>query len=228
MTRAAVARRFLRAHRGGTLATLSCALAGHPYASAVNYVSDPRGHPLLLLSSLAEHTRNLLADPRVSLLVAEDAVDLQAARRLTLMGMAEAAPASQGARYLRHLPESGDYFRLGDFSLYSIRPLRLRLIGGFGDIRWIRGEDYSASPGELGETEDEALALWNRLHAGVLRAACAGRETAAGRIELIGLDCDGVDIRADGRILRFDFGHPVSTLDGALNALAQLAGASPA
>ncbi|HEX6829458.1 MAG TPA: pyridoxamine 5'-phosphate oxidase family protein [Burkholderiales bacterium] len=227
MTAGAAARRFLRARYSGTLATLSSRLAGHPYASAVNYVSDPRGRPLLLLSALAEHTRNLLADARVSLLVAENALDVQAARRLTLVGTAESAPAALVARYLRHLPEAADYFRLGDFSLYAIRPLRLRLIGGFGDIRWIEGEDYCADPGELAEAESDTLVLWNHLHAGLLRAVCATGNPVT-KVEIIGLDCDGGDIRADDRILRFDFGQTVSTPGAALDALAHLAGAAPA
>lgn len=225
MTPGAAARRFLRARRAGTLATLSARLAGHPYASAVNYASDCRGHPLLLLSGLAEHTRNLRADPRVSLLVAEDAADMQAAKRLTLLGTAEAAPAGSRDRYLRLLPEAADYLRLGDFSLFSIRPLRLRLIGGPGDIRWIAAEDYSAAPGELAAAESDALDLWNRLHAGLLRAVCATRGPAPARVEVIALDCDGVDIRGDGHVRRFDFPRPVFTVRDALDALADLAGA---
>lgn len=222
MTRAAIARRFLRARYGGAFGTLSSTLSGHPHVSAVNYVSDARGHPLLLLSALAEHTRNLLRDPRVSLLVTEDAADLQAGRRLTLLGTAEPAPPFRGARYLRHLPEAADYSRLGDFSLYAIRPLRLRLISGFGDIHWIEGESYSADPGEFEESEDGILALWNRENADLLRALCAGRK--AGAVEFAGLDCDGVDVRADGRLLRFDFVQPVFNAGDALAALARLAG----
>lgn len=222
MTPAAIARRFLRARYGGALGTLSATLSGHPHVSAVNYVSDGRGHPLLLLSALAEHTRNLLRDPRVSLLVAEDAADLQGARRLTLLGTAEPAPPSCGPRYLRHLPAAADYFRLGDFSLYAIRPLRLRLISGFGDIRWIEGGSYSADPGELEESEDGILALWNREYADLLQGLCAGRD--AGALEFTGLDCDGVDVRADGRLLRFDFGQPVFNAGDALAAVARLAG----
>lgn len=228
MSAAAAARRFLRAHRHGALATLSRSLPGHPYASAVNYVSDARGHPLLLLSGLAEHTRNLLAEPRVSLLVAEEAGDLQAGMRLTVLGTAEPAPASLGARYLRHLPESAGYFRLGDFSLYSIRPLRLRLIGGFGDIRWIRDEDYSAVPWEPGEAEDGMLAEWTRIHSDLLRALCHTHAPDAGQVELIGLDCDGADLRADGRILRVDFAQPVSCAAEAVATLRRLAGTESA
>jgi hypothetical protein len=194
----------------------------------VNYVADPRGHPLLLLSGLAEHTRNLRADPRVSLLVIEEAADLQAAPRLTLLGTAEPAPSSEGARYLRHLPGSEEYFRLGDFSLYEIRPLGVRFIGGFGDIRWIGGGSYSADPGDLAYMESDVLTLWNHDHAHLLRAACAARGAGGGNVEIIGLDCDGLDIRADGRLLRVDFAQPVSSADAALGALRQVAGVSPA
>lgn len=85
-----------------------------------------------------------------------------------------------------------------------------------------------ASPGSPRGAEGDTLTLWNQLHADLLRAVGATRGPAAGDIEIIGLGCDGVDIRSDRRILHLDFGQPVATAGAALDTLRLLAGASPA
>lgn len=226
MTPGAVARRFLRARRSGVLATLSERHGGHPYASTVNFVADAEGCPVMLLSALAEHTRNLRANPRVSLLVADpEAVDVQAAPRLTLLGNAEARPEAFRERYLRLFPQAASYAGLPDFAFYGIRPLRLRFIGGFGDIRWIEAATYAMAPGALAAREPEVLARWNGEYGEILRILCRrrlGRDTVA---EAVGLDGDGVDIQANGVILRFDFDAPAATEHEALAALTRLAAA---
>ena len=86
MTIAAQARRYLRAHRYGILSTLSQKLGGYPFGSLAPYVLDHAARPVILVSRLAEHTRNIDADPRVSLLVYESSGDPQAAARITLSG----------------------------------------------------------------------------------------------------------------------------------------------
>ena len=64
-----LARSLLRRSRQGALATLMAG-SGDPYCSLVNVASHPDGSPILLISRLAVHTRNLLGDPRVSLMLA--------------------------------------------------------------------------------------------------------------------------------------------------------------
>lgn len=219
MTPAAAARRFLRARRSGVLATLCQRHEGHPYASTVNFVPDADGCPVLLLSALAEHTRNLRADPRVSLLVADPAEDMQAAPRLTLLGNAEPRPEAFRERYLRLLPQAASYAGLPDFACYGIRPLRLRFIGGFGDIRWIEAAAYAMAPGELAVRETEILARWNGERSELLRTLCRRRLADDTAAEAVGLDCDGLDLRAGSANLRFDFDAAAATEQEALAAL---------
>src|SRR6185437_4001090 len=84
-----LARSLLRRRREGALATLMAG-SGDPYCSLVNVASHPDGSPILLVSQLAIHTRNMVADPRVSLMLDERAAgDPLEGARIMLMGKAE-------------------------------------------------------------------------------------------------------------------------------------------
>src|SRR5690606_22748373 len=115
------ARELLLKEYRGVLSTHSKAMPGFPFGSVVPYCLDAEGRPLILISRIAQHTHNLLADPHCSLLVGErDAEDIQAAGRLTLLAQArqlddEAAIEAAAARYYRYFPASRDYHRVHDF-----------------------------------------------------------------------------------------------------------------
>jgi hypothetical protein len=208
-TTALAARQLLRAHRYGALGTLSKKFDGHPFGSITPYLVDHDGSLLILISALAEHTKNIQHDPRVSLIThnQEDA-HIQTQGRLTVLGTAalESERELAGKRYLRYFPEAQTYYDMPDFQFYRIAPQALRYIGGFGDIHWIKAERYRVPPNTLA-TEEDAL----------LDRANAGRPAAQGLV--IGIDCDGYDLRLDERTVRRDF--PSVALDGA-QALALL------
>ena len=139
-------RELLFAERQGVLATLSARRDGWPFASVAPYALTQQAEPLLLFSDLAEHTRNVRADTRASLLVQDSAAlhDPQAGSRLTLLGRVEPLsatdlPAAQ-ARYLDRHPQSADYFAMADFRLYVLRVQEARFISGFGDMGWINAD----------------------------------------------------------------------------------------
>ena len=141
-------RELLVAERQGVLATLSARRGGWPFASVAPYALTAQAEPLLLFSDLAEHTRNVRADPRASLLVQDSAAlhDPQAGSRLTLLGTIEPlnpedVPPAQ-ARYLERHPQSADYFAMADFRLYVLHVKEARFIGGFGDMGWIDGARF--------------------------------------------------------------------------------------
>jgi heme iron utilization protein len=206
---ALAARQLLRAHRYGALSTLSKKFDGHPFGSITPYLTDHDGSLLILISALAEHTKNIMHDPRVSLIThnQEDA-HIQTQGRLTVVGSAALEPARElaGKRYLRYFPEAQTYYDMPDFQFYRIAPQALRYIGGFGDIHWIKTERYQVPASTLAAEEDALLLKLN-----------ASRDTASGQV--IGIDCDGYDVRLGERTVRFDFPAPV--LDGA-QALALL------
>ncbi len=131
-------RSLLESQQHGVLATLSARHAGWPFASVTPYALTEDGQPILLLSQLAEHTRNVLADPRASLFVQAPGEDPQAVARVTLLGRVEATDGDTlRALYLARHPEATDYFSMADFGLYVLRTETARFVGGFGDMGWI-------------------------------------------------------------------------------------------
>jgi putative heme iron utilization protein len=135
-------RQLLAAERHGMLATLSARRAGWPFASAVPYGVDASGEPVLVLSELAEHTRNLRADPRASLLVQDSAAaeDPQAGARVTLLGtLSVTGDADARQRYVERHPQADEYLAMGDFHVWRLNVTEARYVGGFGDMGWLEG-----------------------------------------------------------------------------------------
>jgi len=121
-------------------ASLGTLMGGAPYVSLVLVAFDADGSPLLLLSRLAQHTKNLLADPRVSLLF-DGTAGLEeplTGPRLTVLGAAAACPdAAAMDRYLIRHPSAAAYAGFSDFDLYRVSIDRGHLVAGFGQIRWV-------------------------------------------------------------------------------------------
>jgi heme oxygenase (biliverdin-IX-beta and delta-forming) len=215
------------------LSTLSLQHAGYPFGSLVPYVLDHRARPIILVSRLAEHTKNMRADPRTSLLAHNDVTDPQAGARLTLLGQAMPIDASSPAarRYRRFFPNSESLLDLGDFLFFALDPVSVRFIEGFGSIHWISAADYAPPENSLSDAEGEILEHANS-DARSLREYCSRSVLEAKDVTMIGLDCDGFDVslRDDTgyRLLRFRFERPVTDAAGARAALVALAGASRA
>lgn len=225
------ARRFLRKQHSGVLSTISKRVEGFPFGSVAPFILDHAGRPVILISTLAEHTKNIDADPRVSLIVQPYSPDMQVAGRVTLLGKAErlADKSELGPRYLHFHPQAADYFAMHDFSFYRIQPVRIRYIGGFGKIHWVEPDNYLLPPCPLAGQEAGILEHMNADHGENLRGYCRhvhGVETA--KAEMIGIDPDGFDVRMDGNVLRFDFDAPVNDAPGAREALVALAKAARA
>ena len=206
---ARAARQLLRAHRYGALSTLSKKFDGYPFGSITPYLVDHDGSLLILISTLAEHTKNIQHDPRVSLITHnQEDPHIQTQGRITVVGTASLVKEREqaGHRYLRYFPEAQTYFAMHDFSFYRIVPQALRYIGGFGDIHWVKAERYQPPANTLAAEEDALLDKINSV-----------RTAAQGWV--IGIDCDGYDLRLDERTFRHDF--PAPALDTA-QALALL------
>jgi len=130
-----------------TLATIALRPAGHPYASLVAVAADARGRPLLLLSKLAEHTKNLDASAKASILFADDAADDPlASGRVTVLGTMARVPddalEDAKARFLAAHPEASTYAAFADFAFFRLEPEELRYVAGFGKMSWIAAADY--------------------------------------------------------------------------------------
>ncbi len=127
-----VARQLMRTTRTVTLATLDP--SGHPYSTVTNLLVEADGTPVIYASSLAMHARNLLADPRVSLTLADMATDVLTTPRLSLVGRAVRVPTDQmdalKAVYTARFPKSKLYLALPDTILFRIAVEAVHLNGG--------------------------------------------------------------------------------------------------
>ncbi|WP_022722778.1 HugZ family protein [Rhodopseudomonas sp. B29] len=236
---ARLARTLLRRRREGALATLMSG-TGAPYCSLVNLASHPDGSPILLISRLAIHTRNILADPRVSLMLDErtEGDPLEGAR-IMLLGTAHQAGNDEVAlyrrRYLGAHPNAEGYIDFADFSLFRIESSAMHLVAGFGRIVDLAPANYLTDltgADSLIEAEASAIDHMNDDHRDTMQLY-ATRLLRADKAEwrCSGNDPDGLDLQADKHTLRLTFPERVATpaaLRDMLKRMADLARATPA
>ncbi len=142
---AAAVRELLRRERVAVLSTLSVRLGGAPLGAIAPYGLSPRGLPTLLLSPLAQHTRNVRADPRASLLVADSAAlarDPRRAPRAVVAGrvvpVAAAEEAAVREGYLGTHPDARELVGLG-FRFYQLEPVEVLYVGGLAQATFLPG-----------------------------------------------------------------------------------------
>ena len=135
-------RHLIRQEKFGVLSTLSLKHEGWPFGSTTPYAISADDAPIILVSSLAEHTKNMMHDPRVSLFIQDTTTTAnpQSIARATLLEMVEPANEAEDAtqRYLERFPEAAQNFQLGGFSLLKIVVKNVRYIGGFGEMFWVQ------------------------------------------------------------------------------------------
>ena len=213
---AKAAKKLLREGRSGALATLMPG-SGDPYCSLVNVATAADGAPLLLISRLAVHTRNILGDPRVSLMIDErkEGDPLQGAR-VMLMGTAAAtADPDVRRRYLDRQPEAEMFAGFADFAFYRITLKAAHLVAGFGRIVDLKPADVLTDLGgadALVSAEDEIVAHMNGDHADATRLY-ATRLLGAGEGEwrCVGCDPEGLELQLDRKALRLNFPQRVAS-----------------
>ncbi len=204
--------------------------AGWPYASLVTVACDWGGSPILLLSRLSDHTRNLEADGRASLLFEEASrrTNPQTGPRVTVMGrLTRTEDEPFAGRFLARHPAARRYAGFGDFHFYTMAVERARYVGGFARAVWLKGADVAAdgdAAAALAACEQRILEHMNRDHAEAIALyanVLLGRRGTAWK--MIGVDPDGVDLRLRGRFARLDFGAPVHDAESCRAELVRLA-----
>ncbi|MBU1237881.1 MAG: pyridoxamine 5'-phosphate oxidase family protein [Gammaproteobacteria bacterium] len=171
---------LLHACPDGALATHSVAVPGFPFATALPFATDQQHRPVFLISTLAEHTQNLAADSRASLLVRRLLPEGEMSRA-TLAGRVEPIKAEPPLveRYLRYQPEAERFLQFGDFGFFRLEPEKIRIVGGFGQAGWLEGHRLGVSP-RLTFSEERVVLESLLVPVGVA---------------LLGLDSLGVDLR---------------------------------
>jgi hypothetical protein len=232
-----LARSLLRRSRQGALATLMAG-SGDPYCSLVNVASHPDGSPILLISRLALHTKNILGDNRVSLMLDERAAaDPLEGARIMLAGRAEQATSDDEPvlrrRYLAAHPSAEAFVEFKDFAFFRIRPSGAHLVAGFGRIVDLKPEQFLTDLSDaaaLLEAEQDAVEHMNADHREAMNLYATrllGAEAADWRCT--GCDPDGIDMQAGNATLRLTFSRRIATpaaLRQTLKALAEQARAA--
>ncbi|MFZ1428436.1 MAG: DUF2470 domain-containing protein [Geminicoccaceae bacterium] len=224
-----IIRRLMRASTRVGLGTLAVG-SGAPYVSLAMVALDHDASPLLYLSDLADHTRNLAADARVSLLfdgTLDHAVPL-AGERATVQGRIErAADPRLLARYVARHPDAAAYAGFRDFNLYRVIVERAHLVAGFGRIHWVEGDAVllpAAGLGALPDQERDVLAHMNGDHADAVQLfATRLLSRSGGNWSMSGIDAEGCDLRQGSAVARLWFDQPVHDADGARAELVRLA-----
>ena len=217
------ARQLLLQESFGVLSTMSVDVPGYPFGSVTPYCVDRDCQPIVYISGIAQHTRNIIANPKVSLTIVEangESDDVQARGRLTLM--ADARPADRADteirdRYLRYFPSAVQYEGTHDFSFYRLNLVRARFIGGFGQIFWLTPEELCLRNPFSSQEESSIVRHMNRDHAAAL-ATMAGSDASA-LVTMTGIDAEGFDAIQSGRKRRFTFDRPVRSTEEARQML---------
>lgn len=219
--------------RAASVASLATQSGGQPFVSLVTPAFGADFTPLMLLSSLSEHTRQLRADPRCALLLSGSAesANPQTAPRLTLTGLASEVPASQvprlKARWLAKHPYAALYADFGDFSLWRLELGGALLVGGFARANRIKLLELlpdDAAAAAIAAAADDVIGHVNADHADAIAAIATG--LLGGPVadwRMAAVDVDGADLSAGEMVLRLAFTAPVTEPGGIRSELVRAA-----
>ncbi|MHA1536023.1 MAG: HugZ family pyridoxamine 5'-phosphate oxidase [Alphaproteobacteria bacterium] len=234
------ARNLIRERQKVALSTASSRFDGWPYGSLVMVANDYDASPILLISDLSEHAKNLADDPRASLLfdgTTRRGADPLDGPRVSLLGRARISQAPHlRARYLSRHPAAARFAGFGDFRIYRFEVERAYLVEGFGRTRWFEppallfGADAELA-GDLAQSEPGILAHMNENHADAI-ALYANRllGRGGGGWRMTGIDPEGLEIRRHGGLARLTFETPLASageVRAVLTGLANKARAAP-
>lgn len=226
---ATTARRLIREHYWGVLSTHSKKFPGYPFGSVVPVCPDYNGSPLILISTLAQHTQNIQQAAHVSLTLLDNPGNsVQTDARVTLLADAGPVPAEQieavAERYYRFFPDSRGYHTELDFLFYRLDVIAIRYIGGFGRIHWLAPDLLTANPFRP-EEERGILDHMNADHANALADYWrhAGLPLHESPVTMVAMDAESIVLRHDQRMQTLPLLQPVNSPADARQCLVAMA-----
>ncbi len=197
------------------LSTQSVAESGYPFGSVVPYCLDHQGRPMLLLSHLAQHTKNLIEDPRCALTVSEASDDVQQSERLTCV--AECAPVAANdvvshQRFFRYYPASRIYHEQLNFRLFLLTPRRFHYNGGFATARWL-GTERILRSSPFAEQEEKLIKQIEAINAARLQTLIDHPADEDEPVHIAGIDPRGLDLGLGPRLQRLAFPEAFESIE---------------
>jgi hypothetical protein len=197
----------------GLLSTHSVKFADYPFGSLLPICRDSRGNPLIMISHLAQHTRNLDSNPHCSLtLIQSTHADVLQWTRLTCLMDAEPTTSNNALeRYCRYYPDGRRYHKELNFKLYRLLPKQFYFIAGFGSARWFDVSRVLGAPRFQTAAEMEILYQLNaREHALLDRLLERRGVQVPKEVQAVGADPQGLDIRLDETLTRLHLLTPIT------------------
>ncbi len=224
------ARTVLQSVFSGLLSTHSTKFEGYPFGSVVPFCLDHSGQPLVLISRLAQHTRNLTANPKLSLTLLEPDPkpgDIQQTERLTLVAQAQQVDDVEGAaqRYYRCFPQAQGYHDELDFDFYRLEVVQLRFIEGFGQARWLSPADVILANPFSTEQLVRIVDHMNEDHGDAIQHYCdlAAIANPQQDATMAAIDSEGMVLRVNNHLRRVEFARNVTTSEEARAILVEMA-----
>jgi putative heme iron utilization protein len=203
--------------------------SGEPYASLVLVACHQDATPLLLTSRLADHTKNLLADPSLSLLFDGTAglAEPLTGPRASVQGRAiRDDSAAARARFLARHPSAARYAGFGDFAFHRVEIRAAHIVAGFGRIHWVDAAAVRDESGDAHALIDAATGIVTHMNEDHADAVTLYATRLLGRAgegwRMTGIDPEGCDLRRDGEIARLVFDQRVTTAAAARATLVTL------
>ncbi len=193
---------LLRQQHSAILSTHSLSVEGFPFGSITPFLLTNHGDIVIYASDIAQHSRNMKSNPKVSLFIHDPSEhDSQANARVTVLGEAsvDAVAQSDIDRYFRLFPQAKAYEQTHDFRFYLIKTVRVRYIGGFGEIYWLPEDLWRQSFVDIGEAELSAIEHMHDDHADALEAIAQAHQAAVAISvkERNALEKNGAEITAE-------------------------------
>jgi len=222
------ARTLFQSRCDGVLSTHSTDLPGYPFGSITPYCINSDGQPVILISTIAQHTKNIVADNKVSLIAYDPQVDdTQAAGRVTYIANAvQTDDEAMAERYYRFYPNSRNFHKTHDFSFYTLEFVRVRYIGGFGEIYWVEKDSFLKPNPFSFEEETGMVDHMNDDHQDAMNHYCELFNISYDQDnlpQLVGIDSEGFHLRVAGQLNRIQFDTSIHDTMEARQALVELA-----
>ena len=208
------AKTLVRQQHSAVLSTHSQSVEGYPFGSIVPYFMTPEGDLIIYISQIAQHTRNIKGNHKVSMTVFDNlADDSQASGRVTLLGDAHLIEdESVKAQYFSLFKQAEAYQQTHDFMFYKIIQKRVRYIGGFGKIHWINQEDWQLDVSNWQQASKGIVEHMNKDHQEAMQLIIAHQfNIEAQQVSMLSAFCEGVHLQGDNNIYYWPFDNTCLT-----------------